>query len=197
MLTKDSAKINSQTIAKGVRLILKGLGEDLQREGLLETPKRIARFYEEFFGISADIKDLRKMFGVERYDGYVLLRDIPFYSLCEHHLLPFYGHASMAYEVGHNTVLGISKCVRILELCAHRLQLQERLTEEVADALVKATNSSGVMVLLEAEHFCMQMRGVRSGHASYVTRALRGSFAADSGRLSDVLNMLQLGRAKS
>jgi GTP cyclohydrolase I len=193
---KDSAKINSQTIARGVRLILEGLGEDLQREGLLETPRRIARFYEEFFGISADVKDLRKTFGVERYDGYVLLRDIPFYSLCEHHLLSFYGRASMAYEVQGKRVLGLSKCVRILELCAHRLQLQERLTEEVADALLKATDSSGVMVLLEAEHLCLQMRGVRSGHASYVTRALRGSFAADSGRLSDVLNMLQLGRAK-
>ena len=193
---KDSAKINGQTIAKGVRLILEGMGEDLQREGLLETPTRIARFYEEFFGISADVKDLRKTFGVERYDGYVLLRDIPFYSLCEHHLLPFYGHASMAYEVQGKRVLGISKCVRILELYAHRLQLQERLTEEVADALLKATDSSGVMVLLEAEHLCLQMRGVRSGHASYVTRALRGSFTADSGLLSDVLHMLQLGRAK-
>ncbi|MDR2420363.1 MAG: GTP cyclohydrolase I [Puniceicoccales bacterium] len=194
---KDSAKINVQSIAKGVRLILEGLGEDLQREGLLETPVRVARFYEEFFGTSADIKDLHKTFGVERYDRYVLLRDLPFYSLCEHHLLPFHGHVSMAYEVQGKRVLGLSKCIRILELYAHRLQLQERLTEEVADALVKATNSSGVMVLLEAKHFCIRMRGVRSSHATYVTRALRGNFASDANLLSDVLDMIRLGRAKT
>jgi GTP cyclohydrolase I len=189
-------KIDRSKIENGVRILLEGIGEDLQREGLVDTPQRVAQFYEAFFTTPHKPEDLQKTFGVDRYDRYVLLRDIPFYSICEHHLLPFYGHASMAYEVHDNRVLGISKCVRILEFYAHRLQLQERLVKEVADALMKATDGKGVMVLLEAEHLCMQMRGVKSSHACYMTRALRGSFTSDANLLFDVLEMIHLGRTK-
>jgi GTP cyclohydrolase I len=186
--------INRWAIKKGVRFLLKGLGEDLRREGLVETPERVVRFYEEFFNVPHNAEGLCKTFDVKRCGRYVLLQNIPFFSLCEHHLLPFFGKAALAYEVHNNRVLGLSKCVRVLELYAHRLQLQERLTEEVADALVKMTSSGSVMVLLKAEHLCMEMRGVRVGDACCVTRALRGNFARDNGLLSDVLEMIRLGR---
>jgi GTP cyclohydrolase I len=188
--------VNRQVIEKGVRLLLCGLGEDLHREGLVETPERVARFCEEFFNIHGNTDDLCKTFGVEHCGRYVLLRNVSFFSLCEHHLLPFFGKAAMAYEVHNNRVLGLSKCVRTLEFYAHRLQLQERLTEEIADALVKVTSSEDVMVLLEAEHLCMKMRGVRVGDACCVTRALRGNFATDGGLLSDILAMIRLGRTE-
>ncbi|MDR0444685.1 MAG: GTP cyclohydrolase I [Puniceicoccales bacterium] len=188
--------INRQAIEEGVRLLLSGLGEDLQREGLVETPDRVARFYEKFFHVPDNTEGLHKTFGIEHCGRYVLLRNVPFFSLCEHHLLPFFGKAAMAYEVHSNRVLGLSKCVRILELCAHQLQLQERLTEEVADTLVKMTSSEGVMVLLEARHLCLEMRGVKAGGACYVTRALRGNFATDDGLLSDVLAMIRLGKTE-
>jgi len=192
-----SVKVDRGKVKEGVRLLLEGIGEDPGREGLAETPPRVADFFEEFFGSSDTVENLQKTFHVERYERYVLLRDVPFYSFCEHHLLPFFGRASMAYEVCQKRVLGLSKCVRLLDLCAHRLQLQERLTEELAEALAAATGSGSILVLLEAEHLCVRMRGVRAAGAVCVTRALRGSFATEAALLSDALEMVRLGRARA
>lgn len=168
--------MNYKQIQEGVRLILQGIGEDVTREGLLETPDRIARMYEELAGGYADnaARHLQKRFHVENND-LVMEKDIPFYSLCEHHMLPFYGTAAVAY-IPNGEVVGLSKIARTLEVYAKRLQLQERLTSQVADVLMETLNPQGVMVLLEAEHLCMTMRGVKKPGTKTVTVVTRGVF---------------------
>ena len=168
--------MNRELIKEGVRLILQGIGEDAAREGLLETPDRIARMYEELAGGYADdaARHLQKRFHVESND-LVMERDIPFYSLCEHHMLPFYGTAAIAY-IPNGEVVGLSKIARTLEVYAKRLQLQERLTAQVADVFMEELNPQGVMVLIEAEHLCMTMRGIKKPGAQTVTVTTRGVF---------------------
>lgn len=171
--------IDQEKVKEGVRLILEGIGEDTKREGLVETPERIARMYEELMGgMEQDASEhLSKRFHVDRNE-IVLERDIVFYSLCEHHMLPFYGRAHIAY-IPNGTVVGLSKIARTVEVFARRLQLQEQLTAQIADAFMEHLAPQGVMVMIEAEHLCMTMRGIKKPGAQTVTMAARGLFADD------------------
>ena len=163
-------------IRQAVRLLLEGIGEDPQREGLLETPDRIARMYEELCaGINEDASEhLQKTFHVENNEM-VVEKDITFYSLCEHHLLPFYGKVHIAY-IPDGKVAGLSKLARTVEVFARRLQLQERFTVEIADALMEYLQPKGAMVMVEAEHMCMTMRGIKKPGSQTVTIVKRGEF---------------------
>lgn len=183
--------MNRELIKEGVRLILQGIGEDAAREGLLETPDRIARMYEELAGGYADdaARHLQKRFHVESND-LVMERDIPFYSLCEHHMLPFYGTAAIAY-IPNGEVVGLSKIARTLEVYAKRLQLQERLTAQVADVFMEELNPQGVMVLIEAEHLCMTMRGIKKPGTKTVTVVTRGVFEGNDALQNRFYRMLE------
>lgn len=168
--------MDKNKIKEGVKLILEGIGEDITREGLIETPDRIARMYEELAaGYSDDAsKHLEKRFHVDNND-IVMEKDIPFYSFCEHHMLPFYGTATIAY-IPNGEVVGLSKIARTLEVYAKRFQLQERLTAQVADIFMKELKPHGVMILIEAEHMCMTMRGIKKPGTKTVTVVTRGIF---------------------
>ncbi len=183
--------IDQDKIREGVRLILEGIGEELNREGLRETPDRIARMYEEVFSgmeESAE-KHLSKRFLVE--DNHVIMeKDITFYSMCEHHLLPFYGKVHLAY-LPKGEVTGLSKLARCVEVFAKRPQLQERMTAQIADALMECLQPRGVMVLVEAEHMCMTMRGIKKPGSKTVTCVTRGCFTDDSGLQDGFYRMLE------
>ena len=168
--------IDHEKVKEGVRLLLEGIGEDVTREGLVETPDRIARMYEEIYGgMEEDASEhLKKRFHVDN-DAMVLEKDITFYSTCEHHLLPFYGKAHIAY-IPNGEVVGLSKLARTVEVFARRLQLQEQLTGQIADALEKELNPKGVIVMIEAEHMCMTMRGIKKPGSQTVTIVKRGIF---------------------
>lgn len=168
--------MDKEKIEQGVRLILEGIGEDTKREGLLETPDRIARMYEEIFvGIGTDAKEpLSKTFHAQNSEM-VLEKDITFYSTCEHHFMPFYGKAHVAY-VPDGKVVGLSKLARTVEVYAKRPQIQEQLTAQIADAIMECLAPKGVMVMLEAEHMCMTMRGVKKPGSKTVTYVTRGVF---------------------
>lgn len=167
-------------IEEGVRLILEGVGEDPSREGLLETPQRVARMYEEIFaGMDLDAKEpLAKRFTAENNEM-ILEKDIIFYSTCEHHLMPFFGKAHVAY-IPRGEVVGLSKIARTVEVFARRPQLQEQLTAQIADAINDELNPKGVMVMLEAEHTCMTMRGVKKAGSKTTTYVTRGLFEEDT-----------------
>lgn len=169
-----------EKIKEGVRLILEGVGEDVEREGLLETPDRVARMYEEIFaGMYQDAAEpLSKRFHVAGNEM-VLEKDIAFYSTCEHHLMPFFGKAHVAY-IPKGEVVGLSKIARTVEVFAKRPQLQEQLTAQIADAINEQLHPMGVMVMLEAEHTCMTMRGVKKPGSKTVSYVTRGIFAEDT-----------------
>ena len=169
-----------EKIKEGVRLILEGVGEDVEREGLLETPDRVARMYEEIFaGMYQDASEpLSKRFHVAGNEM-VLEKDIVFYSTCEHHLMPFFGKAHVAY-IPKGEVVGLSKIARTVEVFAKRPQLQEQLTAQIADAINEQLHPMGVMVMLEAEHTCMTMRGVKKPGSKTVSYVTRGIFAEDT-----------------
>jgi GTP cyclohydrolase I len=188
--------VDQDKIKQGVRLILEGIGEDPDRAGLLETPRRVAEMYVDIFsGIDgADPASLLVAMAGDHHREMVLIRDIDFYSICEHHLLPFHGRAHVAYipsEHGH--IAGLSKLARVVRLVAARPQLQERITSEVADAIVKALEPSGALVLIEAEHLCMSMRGVRTPGAKTVTSAVRGIMQTNAATRSEVLSLINAG----
>lgn len=168
--------MDQDKIRQGVKLILEGIGEDVDREGLVETPDRIARMYEEIAGGMKEDAGLHlsKQFHVDDNEM-VVEKDITFYSLCEHHMLPFYGKVHVAY-VPDGTVVGLSKIARTVEVFARRLQLQERITVQIADAFMEHLHPQGVMVMVEAEHLCMTMRGIKKPGAQTVTVATRGVF---------------------
>ena len=171
--------MNQQKIQDGVRLILEGIGEDLNREGLRETPERIARMYEEIFGgltLTAE-EPLSKTFHVKD-NAMVLEKDITFYSTCEHHFMPFYGKAHIAY-IPDGKVVGLSKLARTVEVYAKRPQIQEQLTAQIADALMEYLKPQGAMVMLEAEHMCMTMRGAKKPGTITSTIVTRGVFDTD------------------
>lgn len=172
-------KMDKAKIEAGVRLILAGIGEDLNREGLQETPARIARMYEEICGgMYEDAKThLTKTFTVAN-DGMVLEKDIVFYSTCEHHMMPFYGKTHIAY-IPDGKVVGLSKLARTVEVFAKRLQIQEQMTGQIADAIMEYLSPKGVMVVVEAEHMCMTMRGVKKPGSKTMTVATRGVFDTD------------------
>lgn len=171
--------IDKEKIEAGVKLLLEGMGEDVNREGLVETPKRIARMYEEIFGGLEQTPEehLSKTFSVKD-NSMVLEKDIVFYSTCEHHLLPFYGKAHVAY-IPNGKVVGLSKLARTVEVYAKRPQLQEQLTAQIADALMEYLKPLGAMVVIEAEHMCMTMRGIKKPGAQTVTCVTRGVFAEE------------------
>lgn len=183
--------MDREKIKAGVKLILEGIGEDVNREGLLETPDRIARMYEELAAGYSDnaAEHLQKRFHVESNDM-VMEKDIHFYSLCEHHMLPFYGTAAIAY-IPNGEVVGLSKIARTLEVYAKRFQLQERLTAQIADAFMKELNSQGVMVLIEAEHMCMTMRGIKKPGTKTVTVVTRGVFNENEALQNHFYRMLE------
>lgn len=168
--------MDKEKIREGVRLILEGIGEDITREGLVETPNRIASMYEELAAGYTDdaAKHLQTKFHVEDNDM-VMEKDIHFYSFCEHHMLPFYGTAAVAY-IPDGEIVGLSKIARTIEVFAKRFQLQERLTAQVADTFMKELKPQGVMVLVEAEHMCMTMRGIKKPGTKTVTVVTRGVF---------------------
>ncbi|MCL1880461.1 MAG: GTP cyclohydrolase I FolE [Actinomycetia bacterium] len=179
-------------IEAGVRLILDGIGEDVLREGLLETPARVARMYEEIFaGLEQDPSELfAKSFG-ENHHELVLVKDIPIYSTCEHHLAPFHGLAHVGYLPGRDgRVCGISKLARLVDLFAKRPQVQERLTSQIADTLVECLNPSGVIVVIECEHLCMSMRGVKKPGSKTITSAVRGCFQASQKTREEALTLI-------
>jgi GTP cyclohydrolase I len=181
--------MDRKRIEKGVRLILEGIGEDPDRPGLLKTPRRVADMYQEVFsGIDSDpMRHLVPVDG-EYHDEMVLVREIPLYSLCEHHLLPFAGMANIAYIPEGGRIVGLSKIVRVIETFASRPQVQERLTTQVADSIMEGLKPKGVMVVIEAEHLCMSMRGVRKPNSITVTSAVRGSFRRDERTRSEMLS---------
>lgn len=168
--------MDKDKIEQGVRLILEGIGEDIHREGLKETPERVARMYEEIYkGLNEDAGvHLKKTFSCEN-EEMVIEKDIRFYSNCEHHLVPFYGHAHIAY-LPDGKVVGLSKLARTVEVFARRPQIQEQMTNQIADAIMQYLKPKGVMVLVEAEHMCMTMRGVKKPGSQTVTFAARGEF---------------------
>ncbi len=171
--------VDQDKVQQAVRLLLEGIGEDPTREGLVETPSRVARMYTELAGgmDKSASEHLSKTFAVAS-DDLVIERDITFYSMCEHHMLPFYGHATIGY-VPAGRVAGLSKLARTVEVFARRLQLQEQLTAQIADALMEHLAPQGAIVLIEAEHMCMTMRGVQKPGTQTVTLARRGCFEED------------------
>lgn len=182
--------MDQEKIREGVKLILEGIGEDINREGLVETPDRIARMYEEICGgMYEDAGEhLKKRFHVKNNDM-VMEKDITFYSMCEHHMMPFWGKAHVAY-VPVDSVVGLSKIARTVNVFARRLQLQEQLTAQVADAFMENLAPKGVMVMLEAEHMCMTMRGVKKPGTKTVTVVTRGIFDEDERLQNQFYRML-------
>ena len=180
-------------IMQGVRLILEGVGEDPDREGLRDTPRRVADMYGEIFaGIGADPTDLFKLTFSEDHQEMVLVRDIPLYSVCEHHLMPFMGRAHVAYIPGANgRICGLSKLARVVDLFARRPQVQERLTSQIADTIVEQMHPQGVIVVIEAEHLCMSMRGVRKAGAITTTSAVRGLFRTQAATRAEAMSLIK------
>ncbi|GMB07866.1 GTP cyclohydrolase I [Thermolongibacillus altinsuensis] len=184
--------INHEQIEQAVRLILEAIGEDPNREGLLDTPKRVAKMYAEVFaGLNEDPKQHLQTVFSEEHEELVLVKDIPFYSMCEHHLVPFFGVAHVAYIPRGGKVTGLSKLARTVEAVARRPQLQERITATVADAIVEALDPHGVMVVVEAEHMCMTMRGVKKPGAKTVTTAVRGVLETDAEARAEILALIK------
>ena len=189
--------VNQEKVKDAVKLLLEGIGEDLNRDGLLETPDRIARMYAEIYsGMDEDAGiHLSKVFpvdGTKQQNNIVLEKDIVFYSMCEHHLMPFYGKAHVAY-IPDGRVVGLSKLARTVEVYAKRLQIQERMTNQIADALMEYLSPLGAMVVLEAEHMCMTMRGVKKPGSKTVTAAMRGVFNGNDMLQNQFFRMLNFG----
>ena len=179
-------------IEQGVRLILEGIGEDVDREGLARTPARVADMFSEIFsGIGADAAEHFSVTFSEDHQEMVLVRDIPLYSVCEHHLVPFIGRAHVAYIPGKDgRICGLSKLARVVDVYAKRPQVQERLTSQIADTIVEHLDPAGVVVVIEAEHLCMSMRGVRKPGAETVTSAVRGLFKSDARTRAEAMTLI-------
>jgi len=190
-----SSEVDLPRIEAAVREILEAIGEDPGRDGLLATPRRVARMYAEVFsGLREDpVHHLEVQFEAD-HDEMVMVRDIPFYSMCEHHLLPFVGKAHVAYVPGDSgKITGLSKLARLVEAYARRPQVQERLTSQVADKLVEVLEPRGALVVVEAEHQCMSMRGVQKPGALTITSAVRGLFLSEATR-SEAMQLIAVGR---
>ncbi|MFZ5899216.1 MAG: GTP cyclohydrolase I FolE [Bacillota bacterium] len=170
-----------EKIERAVKMILEAIGEDPAREGLRDTPRRVARMYQEVFaGLNQNPEDELERFFTEDHEELVLVKDIPLFSFCEHHLLPFFGKAHVAYIPRRGLITGLSKLARVVEGFARRPQLQERLTAQVADAIMRKLEPHGVLVVIEAEHMCMTMRGVNKPGAKTITSAVRGIFESNA-----------------
>ena len=184
--------MDKERIQNAVREILIAVGEDPDREGLLETPKRVANMYEEIFaGLTEDPKQHIKLFNEQSNDEMVIVKDIPFYSMCEHHLLPFFGKAHIGYIPSDNKIIGLSKLARIVDNFAKKPQVQERLTSDIADFLNDNLQPKGVAVIMEAEHMCTTVRGARAAGSKTQTSALRGIMRTDAKTRAEVLSLLK------
>ncbi|MEW6053059.1 MAG: GTP cyclohydrolase I FolE [Nitrospirota bacterium] len=179
-------------IEKGVRLILEGVGEDAERPGLKDTPERVARMYQEILaGLETPTEELLKTIEGESHDEMVLLKDIPFYSICEHHLLPFIGKVHVAYIPSGGKIVGLSELVKSVEVLAKRLQVQERMTTQLADLIMHKLKPKGAMVIIDAEHLCISMRGVRRPGSRTVTSAVRGIFRSKQSTRDELLELIK------
>jgi len=183
-------------IERGIRLVLEGIGEDIEREGLVKTPERVAEMFAEILsGTHQDLGEIVEAMPSDKHQELVLIKDIPFHSVCEHHLVPFFGMAHVAYIPSKcGKITGLSKLSRLVRVAAARLQLQERLTSAIADTLVEALSPEGVLVLVQAEHLCMSMRGVRTAGSQTVTSAVRGIFRTNSATRAEVLALIEAPR---
>ncbi len=185
-------EVDHEKIKQAVTMILEAIGEDPGREGLLDTPKRVAKMYAEVFqGLDDDPKQYFATIFGEEHEELVLVKDIPFYSMCEHHLVPFFGHAHIGYLPRGGKVTGLSKLARAVEAVARRPQLQERITSTIADAIDETLDPRGVIVIVDAEHMCMTMRGIKKPGAKTVTSAVRGTFAEDAAARAEVLALIK------
>nr|WP_309862417.1 GTP cyclohydrolase I FolE [Desmospora profundinema] len=188
-------EVDHEKIRQAVRMILEAVGEDPDREGLKETPARVSRMYEEVFsGIQEDPEEYFGTIFSEDHEELVLVKDIPFFSMCEHHLVPFFGKAHVGYIPKSGRVTGLSKLARAVEAVSRRPQLQERITYTVADSIMKTLQPHGVVVVVEAEHMCMTMRGVKKPGAKTVTSAVRGAFETDPAARAEVFSLIGIGK---
>ena len=184
--------MDKKKIAKAIKMVLEAIGEDPRRADLLGTPKRVAEMYEEILsGMKKDPRQELEVLPSQDHDEIVLLKDIPLYSICEHHILPFVGKVHVAYVPQGNRVTGLSKLARVVDILAKRLQVQERLTTEIADVIMKKLKPKGVMVVIEAEHLCMSMRGVKKPGVTTVTSAVRGLFRTNSKTRAETLALIK------
>ena len=189
--TTGSKPVDLERIASGVRLILEGIGEDPEREGLQETPRRVAEMYAELTaGMREDPSEHIVPLSGNKHDEMVIVKDIPLYSICEHHLLPFFGVAHIAYIPRDGRIVGLSKLARVADLMARKPQIQERLATEIADLLDEMLRPTGVMVVIEAEHMCIEMRGIKKPGAKAVTSALRGGFLKDQRTRAEAMALI-------
>ncbi|MGT2932610.1 GTP cyclohydrolase I FolE [Streptococcus catagoni] len=184
--------INLKKAEDAIYQLLEAVGEDPEREGLLDTPKRVAKMYQEMFaGLESSPKDQFTAVFTENHEDPVIVKDINFYSMCEHHLVPFYGKAHIAYLPRDGRVTGLSKLARAVEIASKRPQLQERLTAQVADALDEAMKPAGIFVMVEAEHMCMTMRGIKKPGSKTVTTTARGLYKDDFRARQEILALIQ------
>jgi len=185
--------VNQDKIKLAMTSMIEAIGENPFREGIKETPRRVAEMYAELFsGLDIDPKAELVVDFKEGYEEMVILKDIPFYSMCEHHLLPFYGIAHVGYIPSPGgRVVGISKLGRVVEICARRPQLQERMTQQIADAVFEALQPDGVAVVIQAEHLCMVMRGIKKPGTSVITSSVRGNFRSKVATRSEFLSLIQ------
>jgi GTP cyclohydrolase I len=187
--------MDKKKIERAVRDILEAIGDDPKRRDLLDTPKRVAEMYEEIFaGINKDAQKELEVVLDQKHHEIILLKDVPLYSVCEHHLLPFIGRANIAYIPRNGRVTGLSKLARVVDILSRRPQVQERLTTQIADIIMAKLKPLGVMVVLEAEHLCMSMRGVRKPGAVTVTSAVRGIFKENEKTRSEALALMRSPR---
>ena len=186
--------MDAKKIEKGIRLLLEGVDEDPDRAGLKATPRRVASMFLEILGGSSEdpVKHLRTIHE-EKHDEMVIIKNIPLYSMCEHHLLPFAGVAHVAYIPKAGRIVGLSKIARVVDIFSRRLQVQERLTKQVADILDEHLKPLGVMVVIEAEHMCMSMRGAKKPKCVTVTSAVRGSFRTNSATRAEAMMLIRGG----
>jgi GTP cyclohydrolase I len=191
---KKEKEVDLKKIERGVKLILEGVAEDPKRSGLKETPRRVARMFSEILGgIMEDPAKQLQVIQHEKHDEMVLIKNIPLYSMCEHHLLPFAGVAHVAYIPKGGRIVGLSKIARLVDILSRRLQIQERLTKQIADLICERLKPLGVMVVIEAEHMCMSMRGAKKPKSLTVTSAVRGSFRTSSATRSEAMTLIRGG----
>ena len=183
--------VDKSKVEAAVRLLLEGIGENPDREGLHDTPERIARMCEEIYGgMDIDASEYMKKTFAATGNEMVLEKDITFYSMCEHHLMPFYGKAHVAY-IPDGRVVGLSKLARTVEVFARRLQIQEQMTNQIADAIEECLNAKGVLVMVEAEHMCMSARGIKKPGSKTITFSAKGAFEEDSSLRRDILHLME------
>lgn len=183
-------KIDTAKIEKAIRDIIIAIGEEPDRDGLKDTPKRVSKLYQELFkGLYVDPKKTIKVYKEKKYDEIIIIKDVSFYSICEHHLLPFFGKVHMAYIPKENTITGFSNIIEFIDIASRKPQIQERLTQEIADVMMDVLNPLGVLVIVEARQLCLEMQGLKKSGTITTTSAIRGAFKRESTRL-EALNLI-------